>query len=138
MRLFGFDESQSSELISVALSRAEMDQSCNFDFHIYKEETEWLFNAECFLPTSDTEIVVASVRITAEETETLFSLLNPKCKRKKRRLFHARDLGTTSLCLTFADGSRLTDEGEQTKVAAFFFALAKKYYSTTSDNDIDI
>lgn len=121
------------EITAVAISYAGMDRSVNYSFWLRNEADAWLFDATCFIHQNEVETELVGCPITAEEKDACVALLVENDtityveNHSSTNQNHAADAESTSIVLTFSDGTQCVASGTQPALEAFFYSLAETY-----------
>lgn len=121
------------EITAVAISYAGMDRSVNYSFWLRNEADTWLFDATCFIHQNEVETELVGCPITAEEKDACMSILVENDTityvedHASTKQNHAADAESTSIVLTFSDGTQCMASGTQPALGAFFYSLAETY-----------
>lgn len=122
------------EITAVAVSHSGMDRSYNHSFYLRTEADEWLFDAACFTCQHEVETELVDCPVTAEEIDECMSVLTENdiiayvenhSSAKKNN--HASDAESSSIALTFSDGTQCIAEASRVALETFFYDLAERY-----------
>lgn len=121
-----------SELTSVSVSEAGMEQDGGYSFWIRLEDGNWVFEGECGIDGE--RVSVTDAKVSGEEREELFSALeengavlyaeNYKHRKNSSRVSDGDSYG---FVLTFSNGDRCVTYERQEYLERYFFRLAEKY-----------
>lgn len=125
-----------NELTAVSISYGSMDRSVSYSFALYESGEEWLFDAECFTDSYETETSIVECVVSEEEKVALLDIIVKNDSIVYAESYKAGSGGVGSdteaygFCLTFSDGSQYPTGGAgtaQSELEAFFYDLAEKY-----------
>ena len=127
---------ETSQLRAISISCGAMNYSYCYSFSLYRQEDQWLLEAECFTQDHEVETKISGKAVESGEIDTLLDILERNgtieyagSYREPKRLFQALDDTVYGLSLTFADDARYSVSSigtAQPELEAFFYRLAEE------------
>ncbi len=123
-----------AELTAVSISCGHMDRSLSYSFWARRSGESWLFDAECSTDQNQTETVLESQALDADDVNELMTILSrndsiayAESYRATKKVLSAVDETTYSFCLTFEDGEQYVTDDRQGELEELFYRIAEKY-----------
>lgn len=132
------------QISGVSLFCVHMDRSCGYSFWIRRENTRWLFDAECFTHDHEDETVFENREASAGDIAALLEILNrsgsiayaENYKKPRNSPFQVLDETIYGFCLTFSDQSRYMTGGRQKELEEYFYRIAGQAGETSKANHL--
>lgn len=101
------------DIVSVSAYCSHMDFSYSYSFSVRKEESGWLFDAQCFIHDHSEQIELSDKTVSDEYIKELLSLISENgtiksaknYKKPVKSPFQVLDETAYGICIRFSDGT---------------------------------
>lgn len=124
-----------SEVVSVSASCSSADRTCGYSFSANKTADGWLFCADCFTNSLETETKLENTALSGDEVNALLEILEKNesivyaenYKKPKKAPSGTRDGDSYGFALTFSDETQYVTYERQPELERLFYSLAEHY-----------
>ena len=127
---------ETSQLRAISISCGAMNYSYCYSFSLYRQEDQWLLEAECFTQEHEAETKISGKAVESGEIDTLLDILErngtieyAETYKEPEKTYQVMDETVYSLSLTFEDDARYSIGSIGTarpELEAFFYRLAEE------------